>query len=186
MSFINSQTQYSDADPFVYWVFNFYHMKEIQLSKQGKHKGKYVALIDDEDFEMVNAFKWQVHINNNRIYAFRAFRINNIMQSIFMHNLIKGSKMIDHIDHNGLNNQKYNLRICNHTENMWNRRPSKNCKSIYKGVTVNNKLNKFIATIYFNKKRIYLGIFEKEIDAAKAYDAKAKELFGEFAYLNFK
>ena len=93
---------------------------------------------------------------------------------------------VDHIDHNGLNNQKYNLRIATHSQNCQNRRPCKNSSSKYRGVCWHKKNKKWTAHIKIDKKTIYLGIFESEEDAAMAYDAKAKELHGEWTYLNFR
>ena len=97
---------------------------------------------------------------------------------------------VDHIDHNGLNNQKENLRICNRSQNSANRIPSG--KSKYLGVTplIRHYRNKvyyyFASEIRINKKSIYLGHFKNEIEAALAYDKAAKDLHGEYANLNFK
>jgi len=102
-----------------------------------------------------------------------------------MHNLIMGTKLVDHKNGNGLDNQKNNLRNCTNQQNHMNRRPKKNCTSKFKGVCRFKKDLKWTAVIKFNRKQIYIGIFGNEEDAAKAYDKKAKELFGEFAYLNF-
>jgi len=95
-------------------------------------------------------------------------------------------KLVDHIDGNGLNNRKANLRLCNHSQNAWNRRPNSGCHSKYKGVYWNKDKKKWHATISKSYKRIHLGYFDNEIEAARAYDKKAKEFFGEFAYLNFR
>jgi hypothetical protein len=92
---------------------------------------------------------------------------------------------VDHINHNGLDNRKANLRICTNLQNLRNKRPKTGCTSEYKGVHWCKGRNKFRANIYLNKKAIHLGYFHDEIAAAKAYDEKARELFGEFAYLNF-
>jgi len=161
-------------------------MKEIQLSKNGKNKGKYVALVDDEDFEILNKFNWYVIKHRNTFYATRQIRNNKNQTTIRIHWDIMGDKFIDHIDRNGLNNQKSNLRICTNQQNQMNRKPNKNCTSKYKGVYINKLKTMWIAVISLNNKHKYLGSFKLEIDAAKAYDNKAEELFGEFANLNFK
>lgn len=95
------------------------------------------------------------------------------------------NKLIDHKDQNGLNNQKENLRICNLSENAQNARKPKHGKtSKYKGVSVRKSTNKYHSYIMLNQKRIHIGYFTNEIDAAIAYNKKAIELFGEFACLN--
>jgi len=156
-------------------------MKEIQLSKQGKNKGKYVALVDDEDFERVNHFRWQVSIEKCTEYA--RTRMPDSKQ-VYMHQFILGNSGGDHIDSNGLNNQKTNLRLCTHRQNIMNKKSHKNSSSIYKGVSWNKQHKRWVANIYSNKSLKRLGFFKNEIDAAKAYNKKALELFGEFAKLN--
>ncbi len=104
-----------------------------------------------------------------------------------MHRMIMGEPkgmFVDHIDGNSQNNRRSNLRICTPAQNLQNQRP-KGGTSRYKGVYFHKKDNKWMAKIGFNGKNTYLGLFEDEILAARAYDKKAKELFGEFAYLNF-
>ena len=92
---------------------------------------------------------------------------------------------VDHIDGNGLNNRKSNLRLCSATENACNRRPVPNCHSRYKGVSWHKRQKKWAVRIAKRGKGIHLGSFDDEIEAAVAYDRKAEVLFGEFAYLNF-
>jgi len=137
-------------------------MKEIKLT-QGK-----VALVDDEDFEYLNQYKW---------YASQGYakRRGNIM----IHQQL-GFYEGDHLDGNGLNNQKYNLRFCTSAQNNMNRQKRNNCKSKYKGVSRQKHGIKWIA--YINGK--YIGSYDIEEQAALAYNHKAKELFGEFARLN--
>lgn len=158
-------------------------MKEIKLT-QGK-----VALVDDEDFEELSKFKWCALKAPKTYYAIR--RGNDFKKStIYMHREIlklTDSKIQgEHKDNNGLNNQKSNLRTCTNSENQRNKTCKINGTSNYKGVYWNKKNKKWDVRICINKKRTYVGHFKNEIEAAKAYDKKAKELFGEFAYLNFK
>jgi len=152
-------------------------MKEIKLT-QG-----LVALVDDEDFERVNHFKWCAHKHGKTFYARRAETINGKQKIISMHCFIMNTKGIDHVDGDGLNCQKLNMRKCTHQHNIMNQRPQKNKSSIYKGVCIQGA--KWRSGIMFNKKGIYLGLFVNEMDAAKTYDKKAVELFGEYARLNF-
>lgn len=160
-------------------------MKEIPLSKEGKNRGKYVALVDDEDFERVNQFRWVADVNKNTVYAKRTNCVNGIKHGkTLMHNFITKFKKTDHADRNGLNNQGFNLRECTDSQNMMNRGPFKNKSSTYKGVSFNKRYQKWSAEIVLNKKRTFLGYFIDEVVAAKIYNKKAKELFGEFAFLN--
>jgi len=93
--------------------------------------------------------------------------------------------LIDHINHNGLDNRKANLRLATRAQNSRNRRPVGRGSSKYKGVTYRKSDGVFIADIRAGRKRIYLGCFKSETEAAKAYDAGAKKYHGEFASLNF-
>jgi hypothetical protein len=159
-----------------------YMSKLIQLPKN------QFVIVDDDDFEKLNKYKWWIkgHDNNSRLYVIRTIKINRKRKHIKMHREIMGfpeKKSIDHIDHNGLNNQKSNLRICTF-ENNYNARKLTIGSSKYKGVNKREKYIAFRARIRFNKKLIHLGYFKKEIEAAKAYNEAAKKYFGEYACLN--
>jgi len=154
-------------------------MKKIKLAND-----KGIALVDDEDYEMLNQYKWHLDPFN---YALTDFYIDNKKTTKYMHLFIINSSEgfeIDHIDNDGLNNRKGNLRIVTHQQNMMNKRKIKLKTSKYKGVHLHTQNNKWQATIMLNRKSIYIGLFESEIDAAKAYNKAAKELFGEYANLN--
>ena len=92
--------------------------------------------------------------------------------------------VVDHIDGNGLNNRRSSLRICTHRQNMWNSRP-RGKGSKYKGVCWDKSRKRWIVVVRRGDLHIHLGRFDDEVEAARAYDRKAFELFGEFAYLNF-
>lgn len=92
---------------------------------------------------------------------------------------------VDHIDKDGLNNQRDNLRIASRIQNSWNNGPNSKNKSGFKGVSFRKETKKWVAHIIVNGKQIYLGGFDNKVDAAKAHDKAARELEGEFAYLNF-
>jgi len=160
-------------------------MKEIKLTR-----GK-VALVDDDDFEYLNQFKWHSLVCKYTYYAVRTIRINGERKSLKMHRKIMNvsiNKVIDHIDGNGLNNQKENLRICSQSQNCMNRKRTYG-SSKYKGVTVykNNKNKVFIiARLMINRKVVLNSYHKNEIDAAKCYDAAAQKYYGEFANINFK
>ena len=162
-------------------------MREIQLT-QG-----YKALVDDEDYERVSQFKWLAVKNKRKntvqVYAMTTVWIPKWKKSIalFLHHFIlsynpKGLQ-VDHIDRNTLNNQKQNLRHCTNTENNYNK-PKGNFKNNYKGVHYYAERNKFRVNINVNKKYIFIGYFDDEIEAAKAYNEAAIKYHGEFACLN--
>lgn len=179
----------------------YFNMKEIPLTQ-----GKF-ALVDDEDYEYLNQFKWHAKYRNNNWYAYHAKWIDGKSKSTSMHSMILKingkEKICDHIDHNGLNNQKNNLRLATYSQNSKNRTASGG--SAYLGVnlfkgrkiwinkdgSVTEKFYpRYRAFISDGIKNSLIGIFpfttDGEIEAAKAYDAKAKEIHGEFANLNFK
>ncbi len=151
-------------------------------------QGKF-ALIDDEDYSIVNLFKWYAHKgyhSHNAFYATTNVVLDNKKSTLKMHRLIANvpfNKEADHKDRNGLNNQKYNLRICTDSQNQMNSK-SYAGSSKFKGVSWYKITKRWTARITLNRKLIYLGYFKKEKDAAKAYNNKAKELYGEFARLN--
>ena len=166
-------------------------MREIPLTK-----GKF-ALVDDKDFELVSQFKWQ-HYTNKRghEYATTGKRRHPLPRLFFkMHRLILGVKkgeVVDHIDGNGLNNTRANLRVCTMAENSRHRlrknssnRNRSKPTSIYKGVyRIDTKQPRWVAAIGCDRKTNYLGCFPSELEAAAAYDRAALRLFGKFASLN--
>lgn len=158
-------------------------MKEIPLTKG------YVAVVDDEDYEKISRHRWYVNLNKRRQYAHRQYRYRGKQVLVLMHRLIinapKG-KNVDHIDGDGLNNQKSNLRLCTQAQNLWNQcRWSKNGLSRrYKGVQRDQK-GKWAVFISINGVTHRLGRYAHEIAAAREYDKLARLLHGEFAFLNF-
>ena len=161
-------------------------MKIIPLT-QGK-----VALVDDEDFDWLSQYKWCAIKDSKRSYIYYVARTtpkqNGKQRMIMMHREILGlpkGVQTDHRNGNGLDNQKANLRPATHQQNQFNRQSHHKGTSKYKGVGWHKSTQKWRAHIGFNCKLIHLGLFDDEKEAAKAYDCKAKELFGEFANLNF-
>jgi hypothetical protein len=158
-------------------------MKEIELT-QGK-----VALVDDEDYGWLNQWKWFADKNKNTFYARRQGKTNNGKQSaIRMHRLILNATNketeVDHYDMNGLNNQRYNIRLCTGQQNRMNQKSRQGTSSKFKGVAWNKARKKWHARIGFNGEKKHLGLFISETEAALAYNKAATELFGEFARLN--
>lgn len=158
-------------------------MKIIPLT-QGK-----VALVDDEDYPRLSQYNW-CYSESSGGYALRnGQRINGKKtKHILMHREILGTPDgldTDHQDGNRLNNQKHNLRPATKVQNQGNRAKTQNRTSKYKGVWFDRERDKFSSMIQVNGKRRFLGRFNSEIKAARAYDTAALKLFGEFAKLNF-
>ena len=143
-----------------------------------------LAIVDAEDYDWLSQYKWCAARAKNTFYATRTERKRGISMHRIIMNAPKGL-MCDHIDHNGLNNRKSNLRLCTPAQNVHNKRPQRDSSSKYKGVGWKKRSRKWEARIRFQGKLYHLGDFTDEIKAALAYDDKAIELFGEFAYLNF-
>lgn len=163
----------------------FVFMKKIIVNSP-KHGIKEI-LVDNDMFEDLNKFTWCAHKCGNVFYAMRKYKRTI---SIMMHRLVMGitdpNIMVDHRDNNGLNNQRSNLRTATRSENLCNRKSVRNSKSKYKGVAWVTSHKLWRASIQKDKVQRALGYFKSEIDAAKAYDAAAKQYHGEFANLNFK
>jgi hypothetical protein len=156
----------------------FFMTKQIELT-QGQ-----VALVDDEDFEYVNQFKWCF---SNKGYAVRSMGKWPHQKSIRMHRVITNcpdNREVDHVNKNKLDNRKTNLRICNRSENNSNKLKYRNNKSGYKGVDFYAPLNKYRAQIKKDGKKIHIGYYDSPLEAASAYDKKSRELFGDFASTN--
>lgn len=153
-------------------------MKKIKLTQ-----GKY-TLVDDADFEWLNQWKWHAIKNYNKFYALRTEKEKNIRMHRFILNP-PFKKEIDHINGDGLDNRRENLRICTHSENLKNREKQSNNLSGFKGVCWNKSDKRWVGQIFLKgKKCIYLGFFKTKEEAALAYNQAAKKYFGEFAKLN--
>jgi hypothetical protein len=140
-------------------------MKEIQLTKS------QVALVDDDDFEYLNHWKWHASMNGNTYYVMRKGRIGKgkkNRKNVIMHRIIMNAPYemeIDHINHNGLDNRKENLRVCTRRENSMNL--TKPNKTGFVGVGTSG--NKFTAQIVINKRKTHIGTFLTAIDAHNHY-----------------
>lgn len=160
-------------------------MKQIPLTK-----GEF-ALVDDADFEWLNKFKWCVKDDkkSGMKYAFRSQYVSKINGKIknkifYMHRIILDSKAprVDHENRNGLDNQRHNIRGSTASQNAMNKKkPAHGITSQYKGVHFRKDSKKYRASIRINGKLKSLGSFQSELDAARAYDAAAKKMFGDFA-----
>lgn len=160
------------------------------------NKNEY-TIIDDEDWEKVKNYAWFADENKWTIYAKAHIKTNDGKNtSCYMHRIILGldpDMLCDHINHNGLDNRRQNLRIATGSQNNANQRLQTkkiNQTSKFKGVSwhhpKNNKVGKWHAYIKKDGKRKYLGLFIDEQNAAEAYDSAALEIFGDFAMTNKK
>lgn len=155
-------------------------MRKINLTQN-----KY-TLVDDDMYEYLIQWKWYAHNMSGKYYANRRDVITN--KTILMHREILGAKKGDIIDHkNGdpLDNRACNLRLCTSKQNSRNSKIHKNNTTGYKGIVLHKPTGKYHSRIVLDGKKLSLGYFDNPVDAALAYDKKALELFGEFAFLNF-
>lgn len=139
-------------------------------------KGKF-AIVDAADYEWLMQWRW----HSCHRYAGRGENIDGVF---LMHREILGAPdgmSVDHIDGNGLNNTRANLRLATQSQNLCNRA----AKSGYKGVDFQKRNGKWRARIKLNRKEIHIGEFTDAESAARAYDEAAKKYHGEFAWLNF-
>lgn len=152
-----------------------------------KNAPGHVAVVDDEDFPRLSKWDWLLahgYDSDDLVYV---VRFEN-KKAIQLHRVVLGAadgQIVDHKDRNGLNNQKSNLRLCSHTQNMQNRKKHRNGHSRFKGIWQKKGNGSWVTQIIVNKKKISIYGFSIEEDAARAYDSLAKEHFGEFARLNF-
>jgi hypothetical protein len=156
----------------------------ITLAKGGEPYA--VALIDAEDAERVGPFTWC--LGNGYVHAHVRGTGRKNRRFVYLHRLILNApdgSTVDHRNGNRLDNRKANLRLATVGENGRNRPAPRSSTSGYKGVTWRADGNRWQVGIQHEGKSIYIGRFAKIEDAARAYDEKARELFGEFAWLNF-
>jgi hypothetical protein len=167
---------------------NFYPSGDFKLGSAAVRRipltrGKF-ALVDAADYYRLARFPW--FANGSATNTFYAIRNHN-RKGLRMHRVIMNAPdhlFVDHIDRNGLNNCRSNLRLCTHGENSCNMSSYKGAASKYKGVCWYKKIKKWGAAIRRDGKQYYLGTFKSEIEAARAYDEMAKKLHGAFACLN--
>ena len=147
-----------------------------------------VTLISDEDLERVAEWAWRkktVRPGVNYVEMANKKSKPGIPLHRFIMNPPDGL-LVDHKDGDGMNNQRENLRICTNADNVRNRKLHSNSTTGYKGVWFYNSHKKYSASIMSHGNKYFLGLYDDPIEAARAYDKKARELHGEFARPNFK
>lgn len=146
-------------------------------------KGR-VVLVDDDEFERLKLHKYCLSVSGRgKCYAIRRQKNG---KNILMHDEIMTPPLgmeVDHINGDGLDNQRCNLRLCDRSQNMANQKKTQSSASMFKGVA--RYKDSWQSRIQVRKETIYLGHFEQEVDAARAYDSAASHFFGTFASLNF-
>lgn len=161
-------------------------MKEIPLT-QGK-----IALVDDQDYDELMKYKWCADKVREKWYATRGVwdPMTKTTRKVRMHQVImkdaynEHRQYTDHINTDTLDNRRCNLRVCTNSENMRNCR-KKNNTSGYHGVSWDKSKKKWVAQIGFQWLHIFIGRYNDIKEAGRAVDKKAKELYGEYALLNF-
>lgn len=144
----------------------------------------HVAIVDSDDHEWINQWKWYAWQHRHTFYAVRNGPRNT---RVYMHVALLGPAdgfQVDHSDGNGLNNRRMNLREATHAQNLWNRGPTCQNTSGFKGVGWHKARNKWRARIVAEGREIQLGYFASALDAARAYDEAAAIHHGEFAWRN--
>jgi hypothetical protein len=151
------------------------------------------AIVSPEDYDRLASCKWHAARHQRVFYAQTgtgsAKTGRRKRHLVMMHRAVMGvedERLVDHQNHNGLDNRRTNLRIATWMENCWNKRKiSIDSSSQYKGVMRDKRREKWHSQIGYKGKKITIGYFDNEEDAARAYDAKARQLYGQYAALNF-
>ena len=155
---------------------------ETQVRRIPLGKGLF-ATVDASDYEQVSKYRWYAtHNGGKNVYAATTTKDGKTMH---MHRMLMRPRkgyVVDHIDGNGLNNRRCHLRVCTHAQNMANRTPRGGSSQF---VGVYRSKDKWLAHVTHRGKYHYVGIFDDEVEAAKARDRKAYALHGQYAYLNF-
>ena len=143
------------------------------------------AIVDTSDLHLISPYRWHFIARRGHKYAEACEK----GQRILMHRLILGAvagQVVDHANGNGLDNTRANIRLCTQRDNMCNQRvqTTGRKRSKFKGVSANRRGKPWSAAIPIDGRKMYLGAFRSEEEAARAYDAAAKELHGAFACTN--
>lgn len=152
-------------------------MKKIPLTKG------YEAIVDDDDYEAISKHKWYALTPGGKYtqYACRTKKVDGKKKTFWMHRVINKTPdnlITDHINNNGLDNRKCNLRSVTYQDNIANSRQHKTWSSKYRGVAWHSEGKCWRAYIHINNKYVHLGLFATELEAKEAYDKKRIEVRG--------
>jgi HNH endonuclease len=151
------------------------------------------AIVDDEDFDLVNQWKWQVTWSGSQFYAVRTIAYENRVRTRYLHHEVLGLPpannrkwVVDHINRNPLDCRKENLRVCTQYQNLANvaPKPIKNKYSNYKCVTFDRNKKRWVAKIQHGRKKKFCGCFKTEYEAVVAYNRDIVKIAGSYAYVN--
>lgn len=164
----------------------------VKIPISGKKHAGLFALVDPDDVDAVSGYRWYaVDTDPKKTGRYKRYVMTiRDRKTYYMHRLVAGVSdqgrevEVDHMNHDSLDNRRSNLRVVNRSENQRNRRKTKELTSRFKGVCWHIRGRKWMARITFEKDSKHLGMFDDEVEAARAYDAAARELFGEHACLN--
>lgn len=161
----------------------------VEIPLGGQKAAGRVALIDIDDYELVRQHNWHVLVKPNRLYVQTNIRVRpgyGGQRTLKIHKLITGFTLTDHKDHDGLNNRRANLRDSTYRNNAGNRRRNLRGSSRFKGVSWYKNSSRWRAYAQVDGRKVTLGYFLDEEEAARAYDAAALAEYGEHACLNFQ
>ena len=144
----------------------------------------FVAIVDDEDADLA-ALKWYAQRHRRTVYASRGSSGSRMRLHRAIGDRIGLEGLVDHINGDGLDNRRANLRSATNSQNLANRPRQVNNTSGFKGVSWDKRTHRWYVRAKLKGKEHFIGRFRDPVDAAKAYDRKVTELFGGFAYLNF-
>jgi len=160
-----------------------YSFRRIRLTE-----GKF-TIVEPQDFYKFNNFDWCAKGSRGRVYAVRFDNNSDRGKTISLHREIMKAPaglLVDHRNDDTLDNRRGNLRLATYSQNGCNSRIDKSkASSQFRGVRFRKRAGRWVATIRYLGKKVWLGSFKNEIEAAKAYDEAAKKYHGEFARLNF-
>jgi len=148
------------------------------------------TIVDADVFYLLSHYKWYLKGNSgNQFYAARSIKIGPARTKLsYMHREIMNNPkgfFVDHLKGNPLDNRRASLRVATRSQNAQNTPKRKNTSSRFTGVSFEKEHKKWRACIYYERKRMHLGYFDNQIDAAKAYDAAARKYYGKHAKVNF-